>query len=181
MLIRDEGDGNGADPPKWANHSEHYVFWMLNPRGIDQPWTRKSPPNYVERALALLGRTADEGRVWDISAVAHALETIQLKADNVVEGKRELRIIARGQAGVLAAYAALFEPSIKEVVIIDPPKSHMEGPILLNVLRILDIPDALGLLAPNVSLTLINAKDKAFDRTAAIYKLAGAEGKLKRK
>jgi len=41
--------------------------------------------------------------------------------------------------------------------------------------------DALGLLAPNVSLTLINAKDKAFDRTAAIYKLAGAEGKLKRK
>jgi len=30
-------------------------------------------------------------------------------------------------------------------------------------------------------LTLINAKDKAFDRTAQIYKLAGAEGKLTRK
>jgi hypothetical protein len=27
---------------------------------------------------------------------------------------------------MLAAYAALFEPSIKEVIIIDPPASHKE-------------------------------------------------------
>src|SRR5262249_169666 len=80
----------------------------------------------------------------------------------------------RGQAGILAAYAALFEPSIKEVVIIDPPTSHMQGPYFLNVLRVLDIPQALGLLAPNVKLTLVNAKAKAFDRTAQIYKLGGA-------
>ena len=45
----------------------------------------------------------------------------------------------------------------------------------------LDLPTALGLLAPDVKLTLINAKDKAFDKTAAIYKLAGAEGKFERK
>jgi hypothetical protein len=32
-----------------------------------------------------------------------------------------------------------------------------------------------------VKLTLINAQDKAFDKTAAIYKLAGAEGKFERK
>jgi hypothetical protein len=76
------------------------------------------------------------------------------------------------RAGILAAYAALFEPSIKEVVIIDPPKSHKEGPYFLNVLGVLDIPEALGLLAPNVKLTLINACDPAFDRTE-IYRLAG--------
>src|SRR5262249_38210682 len=75
---------------------------------------------------------------------------------------------------------ALLEPSIKEVVIIDPPKSHREGPTFLNVMRILDIPDALGLLAPR-PLTLINAKDIAFDRTVEIYRLAGAADKLKRK
>jgi len=57
----------------------------------------------------------------------------------------------RGQAGILAAYAALFEPSIKEVVIIDPPASHNTGPHFLGVLRVCDIPEALGLLAPNVS------------------------------
>ena len=90
-------------------------------------------------------------------------------------------LTGRGQAGVIAAYAALFEPSIKEVVIFDPPTSHKDGPIFLNVLRVLDIPEALGLLAPHVKLTLVNAKDKAFDRTAQLYKLADAEDKFVRK
>ena len=85
------------------------------------------------------------------------------------------------QAGILAGCAALFEPSIKEAVIIDPPKSHKDGPHFLGVLRVLDIPDALGLLAPNVKLTLINARDPAFDRTEQIYKLARAADKLVRK
>ena len=40
--------------------------------------------------------------------------------------------------------------------------------------------DALGLLAPR-PLTLANAGDKAFDKTARIYKLAGAGDKLIRK
>src|SRR5262249_43125714 len=95
-------------------------------------------------------------------------------------GKRNWKVIGRGQAGILAAYAALFEPSIKEVVIVDPPTSHKEGPIFLNVLSVLDVPEALGLLAPT-PLTLVNAKDKAFDKTQEIYKLAGAEARLQRK
>jgi hypothetical protein len=66
------------------------------------------------------------------------------------------------------------------VILVDPPSSHREGPIFLNVLRVLDIPEALGILAPT-PLTLVNAKDKAFDRTAEIYKRAGAEGKFQRK
>jgi hypothetical protein len=71
--------------------------------------------------------------------------------------------------------------AIKEVVILDPPKSHKEGPYFLNVLRVLDIPEALGLLAPDVRLTLINARDPAFDRVEQIYRLAGAADKLTRK
>jgi cephalosporin-C deacetylase-like acetyl esterase len=136
-------------------------------------WTQKSPPNYVERSHALLGKTVDEGRVWDIAATIRYLKSKDKR-------KRKWRVIGRGQSGILAAYAALFEPDIDEVFIVDPPKWHRDGPIFLNVLRVLDIPDALGLLAPR-PLTLINAKDKAFDRTAAIYKLAGAEKKLQRK
>jgi hypothetical protein len=90
------------------------------------------------------------------------------------------RFVGYGKIGIIATYAALFEPSIAEVVIVDPPLSHRDGPIFLNVLRVLDIPEALGLLAPR-PLTLINAKDKAFDRTAEIYKLAGAADKFQRK
>jgi hypothetical protein len=90
------------------------------------------------------------------------------------------KVIGNGDAGVLAAYAALFEPSIKEVIVINPPKSHKDGPHFLGVLRVLDIPEALGLLAPT-PLTIIGGNDPAFDRTAEIYRLAGAADKLTRK
>ena len=75
-------------------------------------------------------------------------------------------------AAVLALAALLFSLA----------RWHRGGPHFLNVLRVCDIPEALGLLAPDVKLTLVgkNAKDKAFDRTAALYKAAGVADKFKR-
>jgi dienelactone hydrolase len=146
----------------------------LYPRGLPNQWTKKSPPNYVERAHALLGRPVDEGRLFDVLSFARYVTIDQ-------RGRRKsLTVIGMGQDGILGAYAAIFDSNIKEVIIYDPPVSHRDGPIFLNVMRILDIPEALGLLAPR-PLTLINAKDKAFDRTAEIYKLAGAADKFQRK
>jgi dienelactone hydrolase len=143
--------------------------------GSDNRWTIKNPPNTVERSLALLGHTVDSAQVRDVTSnIAH----YKSWARNV----ERLRVIGRGQSGVVGAYAVLFHRGpVEEVVIINPPASHRDGPQFLNVDRVLDLPTALGLLAPDVKLTLINAKDKAFDKTAAIYKLAGAEGKFERK
>src|SRR5262249_53248944 len=115
--------------------------------------------------------TPDEGRVWDIAATARFL--------HATDGRR-WQVAGRGQAGVLAAYAALFEPAVAEVVVVAPPLSHRDGPLFLNVLRVLDVPDALGLVAPT-PLTLIDAKDGGFDKTVRIYQRAGAEMKLQRK
>jgi cephalosporin-C deacetylase-like acetyl esterase len=168
LVLGEEGLG---EKETWKHFVPGKNYWHLFVRGAAGQWTKKSPPNYVERAHALLGRTVDLGRVWDIVATARYLKEKE---------KEDLSVLGIGQAGILAAYAALFEPSIKEVVIVDPPTSHRDGPIFLNVLRVLDIPDALGLLAPR-RLTLINAKDKAFDRTAEIYRLAGAADRLQRK
>jgi dienelactone hydrolase len=140
---------------------------------LEWTWTHKSPPNYVERSQLLLGRTVDQGWLWDAMAMARRISDESGNMNNV-------RVAGVGAKGILAAYAALFEPSIKEVVVIDPPKSHKEGPYFLNVLRVLDVPEALGLLAPT-PLTIIGGNDAAFDRTAEIYRLAGAGDKLKRK
>jgi dienelactone hydrolase len=134
-------------------------------------WTSKSPPNYVERAHALLGRTTDEAAVHDIIATCSFLKQ---------RHKKEYAVHAAGQTGILAAYAALLEPCIGEVTILNPPKSHKDGPHFLGVLRDLDIPDALGLLAPT-PLTIVGGNDPALDRTAEIYRLAGAADKLTRK
>jgi dienelactone hydrolase len=146
-----------------------------HPRGGGKyRWTTKNPPNTVERSLALLGQTVDTGRVRDLISLFGKL----------ADSDFEVRLVGRGAAGVIAAYAAPYfaSPPNPEVVILDPPTSHRDGPHFLNVLRVLDIPEALGLLAPDVKLTLVGekAKDKAFDKTAAIYRLAGAEDKFKR-
>jgi dienelactone hydrolase len=159
---------------EWVKrYPESAVIFATYPRGGgSRRWTRKNPPNTVERSLALLGQTVDSGRVRDILAT-HTTRP---------PGREPFpfRLVGSGQAGVIAAYAALLAPGVDEVVILDPPTSHREGPHFLNVMRVLDIPDALGLLAPDVKLTLIGANDKAFDKTAAIYKLAGAEAKFRR-
>ncbi|HMF14510.1 MAG TPA: prolyl oligopeptidase family serine peptidase, partial [Gemmataceae bacterium] len=160
-------------PPEWVRSHATGNAQALLPRGVATEWTHKSPPNYVERAHALLGRSVDEGRLWDVLAIVRMLNA-------EAKERRTFRLVGRGPAGIICAYAALFDPAIREVVAIDPPASHRNGPYFLNVMRVLDIPDALGMLAP-MPLTLVNAKDKAFDRTAEIYRIAGAENRLQRK
>jgi prolyl oligopeptidase family protein len=141
--------------------------------GASYHWAKKSPPNYIERAHLLLGQTTDERKLHYLLATVKKLSTKDGK------DKWDGRIVGKGHAGIIAAYAALFEPAIKEVILIDPPSTHKKGPYFLNVLRVLDIPDALGMLAP-MPLTIIGGGDRAFDRTAAIYRLAGAADKLNR-
>ena len=67
---------------------------------------------------------------------------------------------------------------IDGVVAHRPFVTHMDpaAPQFLNVLRVADIPDLLGMLAPR-PLAIASA-DEGFQKTAAIYKVAGAEKQL---
>ncbi|AWM41246.1 Prolyl oligopeptidase family protein [Gemmata obscuriglobus] len=165
----------------WGNRFVNSALRVaVAPRGgFGSAWTRKNPPNTVERSFALLGRTADTGRVLDVMAVLSHWKKSVTDADKPLQ----VRVAGRGPAGVIAVYAAILAPgTVQEVVLIDPPVTHRDGPHFLNVMRVLDVPDALGLLAPTVRLTLAGerAKDKAFERTAAVFAAAGAKDKLKR-
>ena len=57
-----------------------------------------------------------------------------------------LCVCAKGQMGVNAAYAALFEPEIQTLKLEGLPASQLEGPDYLNVLKVGDIPQVLALL-----------------------------------
>ena len=168
LIVLNEGESLSV-LPEWATTliaGEPYA--VLAPRGVGATaWTPESA-NYMSRAHLCIGRTIDQGRVWDIAAIGRHLN-----------GDGPIKVIGRGQAGILGAYAALFEPSIREVVVVAPPASHAEGPAFLNVLRVLDVPEALGLLAPR-TLTLVNTGDTLFERIRAIYESAGAGNNLRR-
>lgn len=173
-LIVLNSDEAGEKVSEWARKivGDDDPVFILMPRGVGPTkWTTKNPPNYVERSLALIGRTADSGRVWDIRVVAFALK--KLFAEGTSK-EATVKLLGKGHAGIIAAYAALFEPAISEVVLVEPTESHMQGPHFLNVLRVLDIPDALGLLAPK-KLTICGARPEAFKKTPALYEIAGAK------
>jgi len=150
--------------------------YVCAPRGVgDTRWTHKNPPNYVERSHVLLGRTVDTGRVWDIIATARYLRGKYNESVPVY-------VLGEGAAGILAAYAALWEPEIAGLILNKPPLSHMSGeaPQFLNVLRVCDIPDVLGMLAP-CALTIYGNQSELPRKVAEIYAAAGASTKFVRK
>jgi dienelactone hydrolase len=149
------------------------AVYVLSPRGVGPTrWTCKNPPNYVERSHVLLGTTVDTGRVRDVAAVARHLRQKH-------EGEVPVFVLGEGGAAVLAAYAALWEPEIAGALLHKPPLSHMDegAPQFLNVLRVCDVPDVLGMLAPR-RLTVYGCPNSALERVARAYAAAGASSKL---
>lgn len=176
LVVLNPDDAEGV-LPKWITAAglAGQRLVTLSPRGAGTSlaWSRKNPPNYVERAHALIGRTVDSGRVFDIQSVARWLH--EEDGNGLTIG-----VAGDGPAGVLGAYAALFESCISELMLVEPPKSHREGPTLLNVLRILDIPETIGLLAPR-HVTLFNADEATFQQTEAVFQAETAEPRLIRR
>jgi hypothetical protein len=76
-----------------------------------------------------------------------------LAAHEVLRGQAgddpaRIMVLGKGVAGILGLYAALLDARIAQVMLMDPPSSHVEGPIFLNILRYADLPVAAALLAP---------------------------------
>jgi cephalosporin-C deacetylase-like acetyl esterase len=122
----------------------------------------------VERTAALTGRTIAALQVWDtLQVVRWALREQPAQSGDV-------SVYGRGAAGVVALYAALFDDRIRQVILDRPPASHRESPPLLTILRLTDLPEVAGLLAPR-TLTLLSAPPGSWDLTRVLYRLSGAE------
>ena len=163
---------SAADWVRGIGREGDHVY-LCTPRGLGPTrWTRKNPPNYVERCHVLLGRTVDTGRVWDVAAMVRHLRA-------KYDGEAAVCVAGQAAAGVLGAYAALWEPDVAEVVLNRPPLDHMlvEAPQFLNVLRVCNVPDALGMLAPR-PLKVLGPGGGPLKKVARIYASAGAPAAL---
>jgi pimeloyl-ACP methyl ester carboxylesterase len=169
--LGDEPGKTPEAPRDWEKpYTRDAAVLRFSPRGTGNAAWRSPHPYHIERALAIVGRTPDSGRVRDIALTAAMLRQRSNETNPV-------RLIGRGTAGVLALYAALLEPSIEEVVAVSPPASHHEGPHFLGILRVCDIPEAMGALAPR-KLTLSSAPRELATKVQAIYTAAGAREHL---
>ena len=169
VVLNEEEAGTSPD---WSSKVKATggTIVFCEPRGIGATkWTTKNPPNYVARSHVLLGRTVDAGRVWDVIAAAKHLAA----------EKRTVHIAGKGAAGLIGAYAAVLAPEIGEVTVVSPPHTHMDNaaPQFLNVLRVCDVSDALGLIAPR-RLSILTADGEKFRRTSAAYEAADVKDRL---
>lgn len=168
LVVLDAAESINAKPDWLAKAAGRDAAVVIAPRGSGPLAWDDAHPFPIRRSLPLLGRTLDGCRVIDAVAVARAL--LAQRGSGV-----SIKIAGKGQAGVIAAYAQLLEPRLDGVLAVEPPTSHRDGPIFLNVMRVVDIPEAFGLIAPS-SLTLYTSKGGEFERTSALHR--AGHGKL---
>jgi dienelactone hydrolase len=120
------------------------------PRGIGPTaWTSDERKfTHIRRRFMLLGTTLDSMRVWDIQRAISALN------HNAEFEKLPTEIRAENNMAVNAIYAAIFSPEIATLNLKNVPASHRIGPDYLNVLKQLDVPQALAIAAENTSVRL---------------------------
>jgi hypothetical protein len=143
-----------------------YTVLILNPRFTEQP---PGPEEYadIERTAVWVGRTIAAMQIWDIRrAIDWALTDQGLHPPTTT-------LYGKGDMAVLAVYAALMDDRVNGVVLNDPPATHRQRPALLNVLRVTDIAEVAGALAPR-RLTALTKLPVEYEQTKALYQLQGA-------
>jgi hypothetical protein len=168
LYIASDGEDWGAirDIVRQVASSRTNPLMVIYPRGVGEvPWEKRFWKGTLRNAMHL-GRTVDSMRLWDVMQAAKVL----YERGREQSGSEEVVTLGIGSSGILGLYAALDDEHISQVMLIDPPASHRDGPVLLNALRYTDLPEIAALLAPR-RLTFYGRVPEAFQKTRDIYSL----------
>lgn len=149
-----------------------YTVLILNPRLTEHPVSAFEYAE-IERTASWIGRTIASMQVWDV------LRAIEWVTSEEKISPPLISIYGKGEMGILALYAGLFDERVKQVILNDPPASHWQKPALLNILRVSDIPEVAGAFAPRRIVCLTNLPG-SFDYTRKIYGLYRRSANLAR-
>jgi cephalosporin-C deacetylase-like acetyl esterase len=149
----------------------NHVVLVLNPRAVDYGMD-VNRTSVTKMTVALLGGTLESLQLWDIlRSVDYLVEEEKLDLSSI-------SVYGRKYMGGLALHAAAIDSRISRVILDDPPASHWQGPALLNVLRITDLPEVAGLVAPREIVSLTPLPD-AYRYTRSIFGLYGKSGSIR--
>jgi len=153
-------DGAASPPPLDTSPEDGLLAAMLlptmgkrvlvTPRGVGRTAWDPAETAQVQnrRRFMLLGQTLSGMQVYDVRRALQVLPASEGLADVPV------CLVARGDMAVIALYAAIFEPRVVQLELSDLPTSHAIGPDLLNVLRVLDLPQAVELARTRAQVNL---------------------------
>ncbi|HJS06009.1 MAG TPA: hypothetical protein VJ809_00070, partial [Pirellulales bacterium] len=131
-------------------------------RGIGPTAWNADRETHIRRRFMLLGQTLDGMRVWD---TRRAIQSVR-----AIDGLEttSLRLRAKGDMAGIALYAALFEPRVERLVLYGLSRSHRQGPDFLNVLRVLDVPQAVAMVAENSPVVIHQNGSRGWEYAIAI-------------
>ncbi len=122
---------------------------------------------HLRRRYMLIGQTQDGMTVWDATRAVAAVRSAALFPGRPVE------LAGTGRQAVNALYASLFSEGVAAVDLTAPPASHQTGPDYLNVLRHLDVPQALALAAERAPVRLRQTNPDDWSWTAGVARRLG--------
>ncbi len=148
-----------------------WVMAYVTPRGIGPTAWDQSPKKQTQhrRRFYLLGQTLEGMQTWDIRRAIQATRAVTGLADT------PLWLQGHRQMAALSLYATLFEPNVKRIDLHELPKSHRDGPALLNVLRVFDLPQTVTLAAERSQVVIYQAEDSGWEFPATVSKQLGWE------
>ncbi len=129
----------------------------------------------IRRRFVLIGESLDGMRAWDVRKALHAVREIP-ECKN-----RKIKLRARGVAAGITLFASLFETGVSELTLQDLSGSQATGAIFLNVLRVLDTPQAIAMAAQQCPVRLIEAAENVEAYATQIRNLPGSNLKQIRK
>ena len=168
-----------ATPEEWESEKKMYaaqkwgMAWIA-PRGVGPTAFDQSSKKqiHVRRRFQLLGQTLEGMQVWDIRRAVQALRL------GMNGSKKPLWLQGERRQTGLVLYASLFEPDIARLDLWYLPKSHQpSGPDFLNVLRVLDLPEAVALAAERSKVRLYEREPHGWEFPQAVAGKLGWDAK----
>lgn len=154
---RSGADGLGFADEQKMFATQPWAMAYVAPRGVG-PTSWGGPAKaqtHRLRRFYLLGQTLDGMQVWDLRRAINAIRNAGFEKPALwLQGERAM--------GVNALYASLFETNIARIDLHDPPASHTDGPIYLNVLKTLDIPQAIAMAAGRSKVRIYSSNANAW-------------------
>lgn len=146
----------------------------LCPRGIGPVAWNDDPKKKIQirRRFSLIGQSLDAMRTWDCR---QGIEV--LRAEGL--GEAQVWLQASGSMAGNALYASLFLDSpVARLDLHNLPISHHQGPTYLNVLRVLDLPQAVTMAAEHSKLRIYTNSPKDWDFASQTAKNLGWEKRI---
>jgi hypothetical protein len=141
--------GWAAASPAFAAEAKRLTVYVA-PRGVGPTafGGDEKKRTHILRRFPLIGQTLEGMQVWDVRRAIQAMRTLP------GVGNKPITLRADGRMAGVAVYASLFEPRIAELDLKNLPRSHVDGPHLLNVLKTLDLPAAVAMAAERSRVTI---------------------------